>query len=333
MLALLSVATEFGAAKPWAGMYDTHVVGLTDPVTHDIRLGSVLGNAGEVFGVAVYRHTTGIRWLLNATNGSGDEPNLEDAVMMDCLKLEFLPKSQLPKADLNLLKAVDFKPMGKGRVWPQFQSAQPGWVPWHIDQSEAEQLLIDIPRIIIFCALFRHHPELYEGHAVDEVPFLPALMPNRPLKLEDLDWHPLVVPPQSYVPFQAPNLDELKNLPRAKAAYEYACRVLAGSTILEQGRPCYSRTSLLTDQNRGLVLGHHLSLTKEPFEQSAGLGLANTLLASHSLPQRLCIDDRRLIAVVGPLCEALGIELRLAEELPSLELAMESLASFMMMGP
>jgi len=332
--ALLALATEFGAAEPWEDMYDTHVVGLTDPVTHDIRIGSVLGNAGEVFGVGVYRHTAGIRWLLNATNSSEDEPNLEEAVMMDCLKIEFLPKNQLPKADLNLLKTVAFKPVGKkGLGWPQFQSARPGWVPWHIDQSEAEQLLIDLPRIIQFCTLFRQHPDLYENQIVADIPFLPTPKPDRPLKVEDLDWHPLIVPPQTYAPFKASKLEALRKLPRTKAAYEYACQVLPGSTILEQGRPCYSRTSLLTDQDRGLVLGHHLSLTIEPLEQSAGLGLVNTLLASQSLPKRLWIDDGRLIVVLGPLCEALNIELKLAKELPHLELAMESLANFMMVGP
>jgi len=160
MLALLAATTEFAALKPWQDMADSDVVGLTDPVTGETRLGCILGNAGEVFGAAIYRGETGVRWLVNVLNGEADCLHLDDAASMDALKIELLPKREMRKEDLSRLKSLDFKPKGKGLVWPQFQSVQPGWLPWFIDQTETEQLVADVPRLSSFATLFRQHPDL-----------------------------------------------------------------------------------------------------------------------------------------------------------------------------
>jgi len=328
LLALLNVVTEFAAAKPWADMFDSHVMGLTDPTTHEIRIGTVLGNAGEVFGLTLYRHTTGIRWLLRIMNDL--HPDRENAIMMDCLKIEFLSQGEIPAGDLNLLTAVGFNPVGQGKVWPQFQSCQPGYVPWHINQAEAEELLADIPRMIKFCALFRRCPDLFEAHERVGIPYLPNPTPDRPLKIEDLDWQPLIVPPETINSFEIDpaSLIKLRKLRRAKAAYEYGTGVM-GCNVLEQGRFCYVRASLLIDHQQGSILCHHLYCAGEPFEQSAGGWLAKFLIERGELPKALFIADPRLLIVLGPFCEALGIDLKLLKELPLLAEAMASLDKFM----
>jgi len=78
----------------------------------------------------IYRRAAGLRWILQML---GDTPAVEDfnnADGLDCLKLELVSKRELEKADLAMLKAAGFKPAGKGVVWPQFRSADPGWHPW-----------------------------------------------------------------------------------------------------------------------------------------------------------------------------------------------------------
>ena len=139
--ALLDAAAAFAAVKPWEFAYDSDVVGLIDPVTGETRIGCVLGAAGSIFAAVFYRRPAGLRWMLQLLNETPDVEDLNTADGMDCLKVEFVPKRELWKEDLALLKAAAFKPAGKGRIWPQFRSAEPGWHPWHINQTEADQFL------------------------------------------------------------------------------------------------------------------------------------------------------------------------------------------------
>jgi hypothetical protein len=336
MLALLAVTTEFAAAKPWLDMADSDVVGLADPVTGETRLACILGNAREVFGVAIYRRQTGVRWLINALNGDADCSDLDNAALVDALKIELVPKREMHKEELSRLKALDFRPAGKGLVWPQFQSVQPGWLPWFIDQAEAEQLLADAPRLTSFATLFRLHPDLFDNHPPGEFPFLPNPMPDRPLQLEDLDWRPIIPQPGVFDSFKASaeQLNQLHALKRdARAAYEYGSRVVSGSSVLVDGRRSYSRVSLLVENRRGLVLGFDLSLASHPFEETVGAGLVKTLLASGALPKTLFIDDKKLEPILVPLCKQLNIELLLSKKLPGLADAQASLSGYMQSGP
>src|SRR2546422_922833 len=139
--ALLDAASDFAATAPWEYMYDSDVVGLIDPATGETRIGTVLGNAGEVFAAIFYRRATGLRWILQMLNDAPDPENLNTAEGIDALKLEFVPKRELRTEDLAMLNAAGFKPKGKGAVWPQFRAAEPGWHPWHINQREADELL------------------------------------------------------------------------------------------------------------------------------------------------------------------------------------------------
>jgi hypothetical protein len=332
LVALIAATTEFAAAKPWEIMADCDVVGLTDSVTGGIRLALVLGNGGEVFGAAFYRGATGIRWLLNALNSPEDCLSLAAVEGIDAIKVELVPKRELLKGDLELLKTVNFKPSGQGRVWPQFQSSIPGFMPWFVDQTEAEQLLADIPRLTKFHALLCQHPNLFEEHLRGQIPFLPSPMPSRPLVVADLDWRPVVVAPESFEPFAVTGeqLASLKSLePVPTSTFEFGCSVMPGSSVLEHGRPCYSRISLLVEHRRGIVLGFELSLSSAPFSQSVGLGLVNTLVKNRFLPGKILIDDQRLEPILKPLCSSAGIKLTLSKELEALAEAKASLETFM----
>jgi len=336
LVALIAATTEFAAAKPWEIMADCDVVGLTDSVTGGIRLALVLGNGGEVFGAAFYRRTTGIRWLLNALHSSEDCLSLEAVEGIDAIKVELMTKRELLKGDLELLKTVNFKPSGQGRVWPQFQSSIPGFMPWFVDQAEAKQLLADIPRLTKFHALFCQHPNLFEEHLPGEIPFLPCPMPARPLVVTDIDWRPVVVTPESFEPFAftGQQLAKLKSLePVPTSSFEFGFSVMPGSSVLEHGRPCYSRISLLVEHRRGIVLGFELSLSTVPLSQTLGLGLVNTLVKNGFLPGKILINDKRLEPILKPLCSSAGIKLTLSKELAALAEAMAGLESFMRAGP
>ncbi len=331
--ALLAAAAEFAGLKPWEFAYDSDAIGLVDPVTGETRIATVLGNAGEVFAAVFYRRA-GLRWILAMLDDAGDPEDLNNADGMDCLKVAFVPKRELWKEDLALLKAAAFKPAGKGPIWPQFRSAQPGWHPWHLNQAEADELLSDLPRLTAFCKLFAQHPDLFDERDSTEIAFLPAVLPDRPLTRKDLDWRPLLVPPLTgFEPFQASaaQLEKLRALPRQPGlACEFDCTLMPGGSFYEQGRPCFGRFSLLVEKQRGLVIGMDVASGALPPGEAAGHTLIKALLMGQNLPEKIFIGGSRLQRVLQPLCDELQIQLWPASSLPVLEEAIASLSEQML---
>jgi hypothetical protein len=334
--ALLAAAADFAALQPWKNMYDSDVVGLIDPATGETRIAAVLGNAGEVFAAVFYRRAAGLRWILQMRSHTPDLEDINTADGIDCLKLEMVPKRELEKEDAAMLKAAGFQPTGKGSVWPQFRSAEPGWLPWHINQAEASQLLADLPRLTAFCKLFEEHPELFDQRTPTEIPFLPVTLPARSLTPKDLDWRPLLPPPVSGLDSFQPAADQLEKLRALKRApgmtFEFDSSLLPGGSFLENGRPCFGRFCLLVEQKRGLVLGMDVQSGALTPGEAAGRGLVESLLKAGSLPEKIFIGGSRLQPVLQPLCDALQIQLRPASSLPALEEAVAALSQHMMAG-
>jgi hypothetical protein len=332
---LLAAAADFAALEPWKFTYDSDAVGLIDPVTGETRIATVLGNAGEVFAAVFYRRA-GLRWILAMLGDTPDPENFNNADGIDCLKLEFVPKRELEKEDLAMLKAAAFQPSGKGAVWPQFRSAEPGWHPWHINQAEAVQILADLPRLTAFCKMSGEHPGLFDGRPPTEIPFLPAALPDRPLTPKDLDWRPLLPPPVAGLePFQAraEQLEKLRALKRAPGmACEFDSTLTPGGSFLENGRPCFGRISLLVERKNGLVFGTNVQSGALTPGEAAGRGLVEALLMAGNLPGEIFIGGSRLQPVLQPLCDELQIQLCPASSLPALEEAVAAMSQ-QMFGP
>ena len=308
-------------------MCDSDMVGLTDPVTGEARLGSVLGNARQVFAAVFYRRG-GVRWLLEMSSGEKDPHTLDATEGMDCLKLEFVPKKELWKEDVARLNAAGFKPAGRGARWPQVRASEPGWHPWHVTQTEAEQLLADLPRLIAFGRLYETEPELYEGRALEEIPFLPATLPPRPLTRADLDWRPILLPPEPEKIFQVPadDLEKLLRLPlQPGVQFEFDATIMPGLSLLENGRPCFGRIGLLVESQHGLILGTEIKASATPAVEAAGRALVKGLLQAGVRPERLLIGGMALDPVLRPLCDALQIKLQPASALPALDEAMTAM--------
>ncbi len=333
--ALLAAAADFTALKPWEFAADSDPVGLIDPVSGETRIGHVLGNAGEVFAAVFYRRV-GLRWILTMLGDAPDPHDLNNADGMDCLKLEFVAKRELWKEDLAMLKAAGFKPAGKGLVWPQFRSSEPGWHPWHLNQTEADQLLADLPRLTAFCRLFQQHPNLFVDHDATEIPFLPATFLERPLTTADLDWRPLLPPPDTGLePFQPPaaDLEKLRALERQPGLVcEFDCTLMPGGSFYENGRPCLGRFSLLVEKKRGLIIGMDVQSGALSPGEAAGRSLVNALLLAGNIPAAIHISGKRLQPVLQPLCDALQVQLRPATALPALEEAVASLSQQMLLA-
>ena len=184
-----------------------------------------------------------------------------------------------------------------------------------------------------FFRLFEQEPTLFDQHEPTEIPFLPAVLPDRPLTSADLDWRPLLpLPVEGFEPFQATEdqLEPLRKLARPPGLVcEYDCVLVPNGAILEQGRPCFGRYGMLVECGQGMILGLDVQPGGIAPGQAAGRALVKALLTARMLPEELRIGGWRLQPALQPLCDALGIRLLPRPSLPVLDEALEALAAQM----
>ncbi|MBI2928981.1 MAG: hypothetical protein HYY24_25230 [Verrucomicrobia bacterium] len=333
--ALLAAAEAFGALAPWTWMHDSELLGLRDPATGDKLLCSVLGRLRTIFALLVYRRDTGRRWVLNTILNDGDPGGLEDsdsAFEQDCVKVEFTPKNELSKQDRAVLNAAGFSPTTKrGCVWPAFRSLVPGGYPWYLTQAEAEALLFALPRATAFATLLRNHPEVCDGHESGEAAFLPADFDpaRRALHAEDLDWHPLIPPPEPMPPLVS--LDEitlarLLKLPQAKGFHLELDVFYSPIAIGGDERPYFPKAVMAVDRASGFIGGYRLAEFSDP-QAAAALAevLTSTLQRLGGRPEAIRVQRPRVAQMVSPVAEKLGIPVRKDPELPALNFAREDM--------
>jgi hypothetical protein len=74
---MCTLVSEYHQLAPWKCLSDTDMLAIVDPVTQKLRLVSVMGNAGEVFGLIVHRGERGLRWAFTLAFDENGE-DLED---------------------------------------------------------------------------------------------------------------------------------------------------------------------------------------------------------------------------------------------------------------
>ncbi|MCI0540014.1 MAG: hypothetical protein L0Z50_32815 [Verrucomicrobiales bacterium] len=333
---LVAAATRIAEQKPWEFMNDCHLIGLRDLRNGELRLASVLGALREVFAVVIHRGAAGIRWVnsVAAQGQDADPPSLMES--MDCLKVEWSGKRELSETDLRTLANGGFQPSGKGRVWPRFQSWEPGWCPWFIDETEARQMTQDLETVARFVDLLDCGLHLYQGHLIGEVPVVPhgdtALTPQQ------IDWLPLItppVPPDEPLVLSASDQERLAELPmRDDFVFELIAPVVPEFSFLDEKRkrPCLARMGLLADRRTKLVLGVEAKPAGLPPSEALRDILVKGLRQAQARPGAIHVDDARLAAVLRLACNALGITVHQVAEINSASSALSSLTQHLTRG-
>ncbi|GIN70776.1 hypothetical protein J14TS2_12510 [Bacillus sp. J14TS2] len=142
---LLIAAKEFNKLAPWTVVEGDDIYIITDPITKDQVFCSVLGNANELYGLAIYIGKEGFESLLQILNQS-NESAFELSQKQKAVLVSFVNRDELEKADYELIKEANMSFRGKHQ-WPEFRSYQPGFFPWMINQEEARLLLLALEQL------------------------------------------------------------------------------------------------------------------------------------------------------------------------------------------
>ena len=326
---LYQAAVSFQLLAPWQWMNDIHVFGINNE--HGVRLLTVMGCLGELFGLASYRGSVGADFLLRLRRGGFDPENRDTGYAQDALLVDFVPRKDLRKEERAILQQLDFKPpVRKPQRFPQFQSHRPGYVPWFIDEAEARLLLDDLRKAVLFAELLRTNLTLYESRQENEFPFFPASV-SEPLTLDQFEWHTIVpVPPPADPPVdtRAFDLPALLALPQpAQTTWELTA-FYTSMSISEPPRPYYSKMALGVDAVTGMILAFQLGAPDKTMTQTAAHGLVQSIEASGCRPATIKMESINLMRALQPLADALGAKLHQAESLPMVNEARRSLEAF-----
>jgi hypothetical protein len=326
---LYQAASSFQLLAPWQWMDDTHILGINND--HGVRLVTVLGNMGEIFGLASYRGSVGADFLLRLRRGEFDPENRDTGYAQDALLVDFIPRKDLRKEARAIIQQLDFQPSArKPKLFPEFQSHKPGYLPWFIDEAEARLLLDDLRKAVPFAELLRTNLTLYESRQENEFPFFPASV-SEPLTLDQFEWHTIVpVPPPADLPVDTHGFDlpTLLALPQpAQITWELTA-FYATMAISEPPRPYYPKMALGVDAVTGMILAFQLGAPDQTMAQTAARGLVQSIEASGCRPAAIRMDSTNLMRALQPLADALGAKLLQAESLPMVNEARLSLEAF-----
>lgn len=159
---LLDTAQRFREAEPWRWLSDWPLLGLQDPVTGQFGFASVMGAAGEAFGLLVFRGAEGL-WT-NARIVELDEMGTwtHRAVMreMDALSFNLGDREDVSPALRKIYRQAGYSFRGRNN-WPVFTSFLPGYANAEPSGDEIGLLTRWLNRALLFVELLADHDVLY----------------------------------------------------------------------------------------------------------------------------------------------------------------------------
>jgi hypothetical protein len=323
---LYDAAARFQSVAPWRWMDDTHIFGVNNE--HGVRLVSVLGNMGEVFGLASHRGSTGIHALFRLLNHEVEPENPDMAFQQDAVLMDFVPARELRPTDRAILRRIPFRSAAAGaELLPQFYSHKPGFVPWYINEAEGRALLDDLDKALLYAELVRTDPVRFCTSTRQKLPFLPART-AAPLKAEEVEWQNVsAAPPPLDPPLEmlAAGAATLLQLPRgAEDTWELES-FHARMAIAESPRPYWAKVALVVHAGTGMILGSQIGNSRETMAEAAAQAWIGCVKKSGVRPKRVKVRSANLEQALQPLALAFKTRLERVARLPELEMARRSL--------
>lgn len=328
---LYQAAVNFQSLQPWDLLEDSEIFGVKDPLTGEIGYCCVLGAAGQVFALCMYRGSEGLAFHQRMQAGEFD-PEVDDAwAMQNALMVEFTDRKDLEKEDLAVIKSVGFKPQKTNHSpsYPCFRNHTPGFAPWFISEAEAKWLTFALLCATDLVETVKEDDDLLErekpGHVLTYF--------VRDTGGKKLSWTRKWQMPEPYsepVPVEVPlnelSLRKIKSLRlKQDSAWEADAFFLAGGVVLDKDRPYFSRLAMVAHKQSGFIFNMEML----PSEQPPYITLRDVFLGAlekhAALPVELHVRDEMIWEALKPLTDALGIRLRLKRFLPMIFEAKESL--------
>ena len=333
---LFDLSTQVKDLKPWRWMEETDLIGIENPETGEIGFISVMGSLGEHEAIALYLGAEGLYEFIDLH--TDDSSTAQRVLENRHLQAAFSERKFLEKQDRDLIKQLGLKFSGR-RAWPMFRSYRPGYVPWFVTLDEARFLIHALCQIIAVAKSVRNEAQPFHPTGrVEKDGYLMRVSRKEGSALiwEDQVWRiarPQRKPVKAVV--DAVTLERLKGLRQSQLELEVDL-FLAPASIGKRGqRPLAVYALMIADSDSGFIFGTDVMSAQDSLlamHARIPNSLAQMLLQAEILPQKLVVRSERLRTLLKPFAQALNIELRLQDELPSIDEAAEYMGQFMRGG-
>ncbi len=319
--ALYKAAAKFREIEPWKWVEETDLFGVRNPVTGETGYCCVMGQMGEVFGIAVYLGTRG----LNAYRMIRDEViTTKDSDFMfvqDCFLVSFENKSALEKEDKAMIRQLGFQTKGK-KAWPIFRRHEPGYFPWFLEPKDVKFLAVVLQQAIEVCLRLRDDKNILNQ------PGEGLYLVRTYSKDQWMDeWSTPEPLPENAV--KAVKLDDLAlqriktNVRPSTSAWEIDFFHVP-APVDEGGRPYYPYAIIIVDKENGFILDTCISEPEKAFPEFVSQLLA-CIEKNGIIPVELLVKRQEAAELFLPVADKLGIRLSKVERLPAVDEARSSM--------
>ncbi|MEN8150173.1 MAG: hypothetical protein ABFS86_10135 [Planctomycetota bacterium] len=317
---LVRATLEFHALKPWEAFGNEDIVALDMPGLDDLALASIMGAAGQEFG-------------LNLFLGKGAAARLIENLLDDAATGEWVAEENILGFSLSRLE--DIPPSERSTLdLAGFQGRKEAIAPWVIAKNADRhphrpgrddlEILLYAVRGLIFAL----EDGLVESSHIVEGDASPLLVlsgdPRRPdVRAEAIDLEALA-PGDGPTPEQLP--PELAELPRRPVTWQVGYPVMPVA-IDDDDRTV--RGVFVLEPESGLLLG--AGMVTDPAE--AGREFSRIVLEPAAeiegahLPRRILFRNPALFRILAPGLRELGVEVSVERVLPELEEAVDEFAA------
>lgn len=327
---LYALMQQVKQVAPWEFMTEEMVFGVQNPQTSDIGFISVMGSLGEHLSIAVY---LGITALYHFWAVHEQQAPAEQILEISHLQASFEDRELVTPEDRAVIKAVGLKFRGR-QAWPLFRSYRPGFVPWHLTQDEARFLIHALTQMLVIAQRLAENDETLEPP--DEFTYLVRVpsMQGDDIVWQDQMMHILPPEPQGInIQMDLNALTFVKSLPQRNVNVEIDFFMMpVRIQEKKEDRPFFAYNLLLVDSQSGIILGVQTMGADPSFEDMLGrvpLEIVHILAQSSLRPKSILVRPSRTQMLLAPLCEGLGIHLKIKPKLRELDAAKASFMAFL----
>ncbi|MEO6594990.1 MAG: hypothetical protein ABIP94_09590 [Planctomycetota bacterium] len=324
---VLDVAVGVLELEPWGHIAPDAVLGVHDPVSREVDWCTVMGHAGEVFGIAMYQGDEGYATLHRLEQDAVDE--LDVQIAQRAVTLTFESAATTTPASKTVLKRLGRKFRG-ARAWPELLVHEPGLFPippWNETQLE---------RIAnALCGVAAFVPWAFDDGDGGVCPVPGRAWVTAP-PFADGDRRQEVLPavievPVATLPFDQVEVARLRSN-SASSSEHWFLDWFCGPSVIDgseaAGRPFFSTHLMALDLGSGMLLGADVGRLATVAADL--LAIVLRLCARQGVPAAIVVRRRELLVALQPLASALGVSLR--HEPGLIEVSRNLLSSFLVFG-
>ncbi len=351
---LYEIAVKVKELAPWEWMYEDQIFGVQNPDTEEIGFVSIMGIAGEHFGLSVYLGAEGL-FGFNELHYEGleEEDDDDDEDMFDesddylakAMKLFSIPQIQvsfenrgmLEKDDHAIIKKLGLKFRGSYN-YPLFRSIVSGFLPYYITSEEARFLSCVLEQVLEVAPRVKENEKLLEDTDMDVIyeSYLIRAPKNENGKILWHEEHRVILPPPDEdisVMIPTEIMEEIKHFPQNKNLVIEMDLFHSPTPIAEKGkRPFIPKMLMLADGQKGIILGFELLKTQETELENFTQLVDNIFESLKKLgvrPNEIHVSSDNLFDLFRTFTQQLNIKLKQVDELEAVEAAKEGMFGFL----